>query len=60
LITQSRLAGSKANQTKVQRVMNRRISDHVGYWTQKKTELEAFALDHMDAPKCFLEPFLTV
>jgi len=40
--------------------MNRRISDHVGYWTQKKTELEAFALDHMDAPKCFLEPFLTV
>jgi hypothetical protein len=54
------LAGSKANQTKVQRAMNRRISDHIGYWTQKKTELEAFALDHADAPRRLFERVLTL
>lgn len=54
------LAGPKANQSKVQTAMGRRISNHIDHWTRKKAEIEALACDRTDDPRGLFERVLTL
>lgn len=54
------LAGPNANQAKVQTAMVRRISDDIGHWIRKKSEIEALARKCSGDPSSLFEKVLTV
>lgn len=54
------LAGPNINQSKVQAVMGRRISDNIEHLTRKKSEIEALASDRTGDPRSLFEQVLTL
>jgi hypothetical protein len=54
------LAGSNANQAKVQRAMSVHMSDHIDFWKQKRKELQVLTNDRSDDPQSLFERLLTL
>ena len=54
------LAGSNANQAKVQRAMSVHMSDHIDFWKQKRKELQVLTHDRSDDPQSLFERLLTL